>query len=75
MDELKRLDNNQYAYLRQLSIERLLELLNVAPVPASCPEDEAYVDALEEAIIEKENENPTGFFPDAVPQWERVGTP
>ena len=74
MDELKRLDNNQYAYLRQLSIERLLELLNVAPVPASCPEDEAYVDALEEAIIEKENENPTGFFPDVDQQWEQFVT-
>ena len=71
MDELKRLDNNQYAYLRQLPIGKLLELLDIAPVPASCPEDEAYVDALEEAIIEKENENPTGFFPDVDQQWEQ----
>lgn len=74
MDELKRLDNNQYAYLRQLPIDKLLELLDVAPVPASCPEDKAYVDALEEAIIEKENENPTGFFPDVDQQWEQFVT-
>lgn len=74
MDELKKLDNNQYAYLRQLPIEKLLELLNIAPVPASCPEDEAYVDALEEAIIEKENENPAGFFPDVDQQWEQFVT-
>lgn len=74
MDELKGLDNNQYAYLRQLSIGRLLELLDVAPVPVSCPEDEAYVDALEEAIIEKENENSTGFFPDVDQQWEQFVT-
>lgn len=74
MDELKRLDNNQYAYLRQLPVGKLLELLDVAPVPASCPEDEAYVDALEEAIIEKENENPTGFFPDVDQQWEQFVT-
>jgi len=74
MDELKGLGNNQYAYLRQLSIGRLLELLDVAPVPASCPEDEAYMDALEEAIIEKENENPTGFFPDVDQQWEQFVT-
>ena len=47
MDELKRLNNNQYAYLRQLPIDKLLELLDIAPVPTSCPEDEAYVDALE----------------------------
>ena len=74
MDELKRLNNNQYAYLRQLPIGKLLELLDIAPVPASCPEDEAYVDALEEAIIEKENENPTGFFPDVDQQWEQFIT-
>lgn len=74
MDELKGLDNNQYAYLRQLPIGKLLELLDIAPVPASCPEDKAYVDALEEAIIEKENENSTGFFPDVDQQWEQFVT-
>lgn len=74
MDELKRLNNNQYAYLRRLPIGKLLELLDIAPVPASCPEDEAYVDALEKAIIEKENENPTGFFPDVDQQWEQFVT-
>ena len=74
MGESKWLNNDPYAYLRQLSISKLLELLDVAPVPASCPEDEAYVDALEEAIIEKENENPTGFFPDVDQQWEQFVT-
>lgn len=74
MDELKRLNNNQYAYLRQLPIGKLLELLAIAPVPASCPEDQAYVDALEEAIIEQENINPTGFFPDVDQQWEQFVT-
>lgn len=74
MDEWKKLDNGQYAYLRQLSIGKLLELLDVAPVPASCPEDEAYVDALEEAIIEKEKENPTGLLPDIDQQWEQFVT-
>ncbi len=61
--------NQKYAYLRQLSMDKLLELLSVAPVPASCPEDEVYVDTLEEAIIEKENESPTGFLPDVNQQW------
>ena len=74
MDELKKLNHDQYAYLRQLPICKLLELLDVAPVPASCPEDEAYVDALEEAIIKKEKENPTGFFPDVDRQWEQFVT-
>lgn len=74
MDELKQLNHDQYAYLRQLPIGKLLELLDVAPVPASCPEDEAYVDALEEAIIEKEKENPTGFLPDIDQQWTQFVT-
>lgn len=71
MDELNRRSNNPYAYLRQLPIDKLLELLEIAPVPASCPEDEAYVDALEEVILEKESKNPTGFFPDVDQQWEQ----
>ncbi len=74
MDEISRLDCNEYAYLRRLPIDKLLELLAVAPVHSACPEDEAYVDALEEAIIEKENEDPTGFFPDVDQQWEQFVT-
>ena len=64
MDEFRGLQNSKYAYLRKLPVEKLLELLEIAPVPASCPEDEAYADALEEAIIEKETEHPTGILPD-----------
>lgn len=61
--------NKKYAYLRQISMDKLLELLFVAPVPASCPEDVTYVDALEKAILERENESPTGFLPDVNQQW------
>ncbi len=74
MDEINRLDHNKYVYLRQLPIDKLLELLAIAPVHSDSPEDEAYVDALEEAIIEKEDENPTGFFPDVDQQWEQFVT-
>lgn len=74
MDEINRLSHNEYAYLRQLPIGKLLELLAIAPVLSARSEDEAYVDALEEAIIEKENENPTGFFPDVDQQWEQFTT-
>lgn len=74
MSELNKLSNGKYAYLRRLTTEELLELLAVAPVPAASPEKEAYVDALKEAIIEKENENPTGFFPDIDQQWEQFTT-
>lgn len=71
MDETNMLDHNKYAYLRQLPVEKLLELLAAAPVCSACPEDEAYADALEEAILEKETEHPTGFFPDTDHQWEQ----
>lgn len=74
MDEINKLNHNEYAYLRQLPIDKLLELLAAAPVLSACSEDEAYVDALEEAIIEKENENSTGFFPDVDQQWEQFTT-
>ena len=71
MDEINRHDYKEYAYLRQLPIDKLLELLAVAPALSDRLEDEAYMNALEEAIIEKENENPTGFFPDVDQQWEQ----
>ena len=74
MDEINRHDYKEYAYLRQLPINKLLELLAVAPALSDKPEDEAYMDALEEAIIEKENENPTGFFPDVDQQWNEFVT-
>lgn len=74
MDEINRHDYKEYAYLRQLPIDKLLELLAVAPAFSDRPEDEAYMSALEEAIIEKENENPTGFFPDVDQQWNEFVT-
>lgn len=74
MSELNQLSNGKYAYLSRLSVEELLDLLSVAPIPAASPEQEAYVDALEEAIIEKENETPTGFFPDPDQQWKQFVT-
>ncbi len=74
MSELNQLSNGKYAYLSRLSVEELLDLLSVAPIPAASPEQEAYVDALKEAIIEKENETPTGFFPDPDQQWQQFIT-
>lgn len=71
MDEMSNLKDGKFAYLRQLPMDKLLELLALAPSLSDRPEDEAYVDALGEAIIEKENEDPTGFFPDVDQQWEQ----
>ncbi len=74
MDKSNKLNGCDYSYLRRLPIDKLLELLALAPSLSDKPEDEAYMDALEEAIIEKENENPTGFFPDVDQQWEQFVT-
>ena len=71
MDKSNKLSECDYSYLRRLPIDKLLELLALAPALSDKPEDEAYMDALEEAIIERENENPTGFFPDVDQQWEQ----
>ena len=71
MEKSNKLNECDYGYLRRLPIDKLLELLALAPALSDKPEDEAYMDALEEAIIEKENENPTGFFPDVGQQWEQ----
>lgn len=62
--------NDKYDYLHGFPISKLLELLAVAPVPPTNPEEESYVDALEEVIIEKELEHPTGLLPDVNDQWE-----
>lgn len=71
METSTRHNQNEYGYLRRLPSDKLRELLALAPSLSDRPEDEAYVDALEEAIIEREKENPTGFFPDVDRQWEQ----
>lgn len=71
METSNKHNQNEYSYLRRLPSDKLRELLTLAPSLSDRPEDEAYVDALEEAIIEREKENPTGFFPDADQQWEQ----
>lgn len=71
METSNKHNQNEYSYLRRLPSDKLRELLALAPSLSNRPEDEAYVDALEEAIIEREKENPTGFFPDVDQQWEQ----
>lgn len=61
--------NKKYAYLYELSHEKLMELLLSAPIPATNAEDEIYVDALEETILAKEGDTPTGLIPDVGQQW------
>ena len=47
MDEINRHDYKEYAYLRQLPIDKLLELLAVAPALSDRPDEEAYKSSLE----------------------------
>lgn len=64
-----------YAYLDQLSIEELEALLRASPRGAS--EDEAssaYYHAIEEVILRREKESPTGRLSDLDASWEEFCT-
>ena len=58
--------NQNYAYLSRLSTQKLLELLAAAPAP----EDKAYIDAIVEVVLEREERHPTGLLPDPEQAWE-----
>lgn len=62
--------NQNYAYLSRLSTQKLLELLAAAPAPAETPEDKAYIDAIVEVVLEREERQPTGLLPDPEQAWE-----
>ena len=62
--------NQNYAYLSRLSTQKLLELLAAAPAPAETPEDKAYIDAIVEVVLERDERHPTGLLPDPEQAWE-----
>lgn len=62
--------NQNYAYLSRLSTQKLLELLAAALAPAETPEDKAYIDAIVEVVLEREERHPTGLLPDPEQAWE-----
>ena len=62
--------NQNYAYLSRLSTQKLLELLAAAPAPAETPEDKAYIAAIVEVVLEREERHPTGHLPDPEQAWE-----
>ena len=62
--------NQNYAYLSRLSTQKLLELLAAAPAPAETPEDKAYIDAIVEVVLEREERHPTGLLPAPEQAWE-----
>ena len=61
--------NQNCAYLSRLSTQKLLELLAAAPAPAETPEDKAYIDAIVEVVLEREERHPTGLLPDPEQAW------
>lgn len=68
-------NSQTYAYLDQLSIEELEALLRASPRGAS--EDEAssaYYHAIEEVILRREKESPTGRLSDLDASWEEFCT-
>lgn len=62
--------NRKYAYLEQLSTERLEELLTLDSDPSSDQEDEELIDAIMEVILRRESEHPTGRLTDVDKAWE-----
>lgn len=62
--------SRKYAYLEQLSTERLEELLTLDSDPSSDQEDEELIDAIMEVILRRESEHPTGRLTDVDKAWE-----
>lgn len=55
-----------FEHLEDLTVEQLEELLSAS---VDISDDEAYVDAIIDAILRKEHENPTGRLPDVDEAW------
>lgn len=67
-------DTNQdvpekYTALQNLTVEELEKLLYTAELSSNCKEDEAYYAAIEEVLLQKETENPSGRLPNIDDAW------
>lgn len=62
-------DSQTFAYLNHLSTEKLEELLTAAHDPYD-EETSAYYDAIEEVILRREKESPTGRLSDLDASWK-----
>ena len=59
----------RYETLNRLSIEQLEELLRTAPFMPDDQETSEYLDAIEEVILQRETEHPTGRIQDVDSAW------
>lgn len=62
--------NRRYENLKRLSTEELEKMLRTAPFLSDSQETSEYYDAIEEVILERETENPTGRLSDLDSSWE-----
>lgn len=67
MADLKR--DRRFANLNRLSTEQLEELLRTAPLLPDSQETSEYYDAIEEVILQRETEHPTGRIQDVDSAW------
>lgn len=61
--------DRRFANLNRLSTERLEELLRTAPLLPDSQETSDYYDAIEEVILQRETEHPTGRIQDVDSAW------
>ena len=67
MADLKK--DRRFANLNRLSTEQLEELLRTAPLLPDSQETSDYYDAIEEVILQRETEHPTGRIQDVDSAW------
>lgn len=67
MADLK--NDRRFANLNRLSTEQLEELLRTAPLLPDSQETSDYYDAIEEVILQRETEHPTGRIQDVDSAW------
>ena len=63
-------NNRRYENLKRLSTEELESMLRTAPFLSDSQETSEYYDAIEEVILERETETPTGRLSDLDSSWE-----
>ena len=61
--------DRRFANLNRLSTEQLEELLRTAPLLPDSQETSEYYDAIEEVILQRETEHPTGRIQDVDSAW------
>lgn len=70
MTDLSRLKNQKYAYLNQLSTEKLEELLKMDRLSECDEATSEYCDAIEEVILRREEQEPSGRLSNIGDSWK-----